>query len=99
VTTTTTTARPTTPTWTAQMVRDLPARTIAVTACARTRLSRLRVRYPDHTDHRHYDAALARELLARTGELPSSKHDLIVVLTDYRHAIHDLATTLAAHGT
>ncbi len=35
--------------------------------------------------------ALARELLARTGELPASKHGLFALLTEYRHALHALA--------
>jgi len=65
---------------------------IAVTARTRSRLSRLRTRNPDQAEHPHYDAALARELLARTGELPHSKRDLIIVLAEYRHALHALAT-------
>lgn len=50
----------------------------------------------DAVPHRTYDAALARELLASTGELPSSKRALIVMLTEYRHALADLASRLAA---
>jgi hypothetical protein len=34
---------------------------------------------------------MARELLARTCELPSSKRALLVILTEYRHALHGLA--------
>ncbi len=43
------------------------------------------------TDHPSYDAALARELLARTCELPASKPALVTMLTEYRRALHDLA--------
>jgi|ERR1022692_3838512 hypothetical protein len=66
-------------------------RTIAVTGRSRSRLSRLRVRYPDRAPHPAYDTALARELLAFTGELPDSKHALVVLLTEYRHALYALA--------
>jgi hypothetical protein len=69
---------------------DSPAKTIAVPARGHGRSSRLRLKYPDQSDHPTYDAALARELLARTGELPDSRRALIVLLTEYRHALHDL---------
>jgi len=62
-------------------------RTIAVAARGRSRLSRLRVRYPDRDEYRRYDADLARELLARTGELPGSKRELIALLAEYRKAL------------
>jgi hypothetical protein len=78
------------------MLRDRPWHTIAVTARTRSRHARLKTCYPDYPDRRPHDAALARELLARTGELPASKHDLIIVLTEHRHPVHDLATALAA---
>ncbi len=87
---------------------ERPARTIAITARSSSRLARLnlrypagtrrswlsrfRTRYPDAADHPDYDAELALELIGRTSELPASKHDLIVILTEYRHALHDLAT-------
>jgi len=66
-------------------------RTIAVTAPRRSRFSRLRVVYPDHAPQPAYDVTLARELLGRTGEIPHSKRGLVVVLTEYRHALHALA--------
>jgi len=69
-------------------------RTIAVTAPRRSRFSRLRVVYPDHAPQPAYDVALARELLGRTGEIPHSKRGLVVVLTEYRHALHALAQQL-----
>lgn len=73
------------------MISTKPRRTIAVTARTRSRFSRLRMRYPDHAQHRRYDAALARELLATTGELPDSKRGLLAVLAEYRTALHDLS--------
>lgn len=72
------------------MITTQPRRTIAVTARARSRFSRLRVRYPDRAPHPRYDAALARELLADTGEIPDTKRGLVAVLTEYRTALHDL---------
>jgi type III restriction enzyme len=75
-------------------LRALPTRTIAVTARNRSLFSRLKVRYPHPCDHPRYDAALASELLGRTSELPDSKHDLVVVITEYRCALHDLITAL-----
>jgi hypothetical protein len=80
-----------------QKLRFRPIRTISVTARSRSRFARLRVRYPqDYRGDRHYDAELAHELLARTSELPQSKHDLEVVLTEYRYALGDLITALVA---
>ncbi len=68
--------------------------TISVTR-RRTRFPRLTVEYPQRVGNGsprlHYDAALARELLSRTAELPSSKRDLLAVLTEYRHALAALA--------
>jgi hypothetical protein len=84
-----------------------PGRTIAVTARSSSRLARLKVRYPsqrparfsryarrypDQLPHPHYDAELALELLASTGELPDTRRGLVVLLTEYRHALHALAT-------
>jgi hypothetical protein len=66
-------------------------RTITVTARSHSRLSRLKVRYPGQVPHPAYDTALARELLAFTGELPASKHGLVALLTEYRHALYALA--------
>ncbi len=53
---------------------------------------RKRNRYPVARSHPAYDPDLAIELVGRTGELPTSKHDLVVLLTEYRHALIDLAT-------
>ena len=70
-------------------------RTIGVTARSSSRFARLRVRYPlDYRGDHHYDAELARELLARTAEFPQSKHDLEIVLTEYRYALGDLIAAL-----
>ena len=85
---------------------------IAVTARSQSRFARLSLRrsdsrprswctwiraaYPDRNAHPQYDAALALKLLAGTGELPARKHDLIVLLTEYRHALHALATQATA---
>ena len=70
-------------------------RTISVVARGRGRLSRLRLVLPDQSGPLVYDAALARELLARTAELPSGRRALVAILTEYRRALHDLA---AGHG-
>lgn len=74
-------------------------RTIAVTARDRSRFSRLKVHYPDNPDHLQYDTALARELLARTAELPDTKRGLIAVLTEYRHALQALTAEEAQPST
>jgi hypothetical protein len=34
---------------------------------------------------------MAWQLLALTGELPASRRGLLVLLTEYRHALHTLA--------
>jgi len=60
-----------------------------------SRLSRLRVRYPDPDPSPRYDAGLARELLIRTGELPASKRGLLLVLIEYRRALVALVTEAA----
>lgn len=77
-------------------------RTISV-ARARTRFSRLKVEYPDRDLHGplrlQYDVDLARELLSRTAELPSSKCGLLAVLTEYRRALAALATKPGARGS
>jgi len=54
---------------------------------------------PDPAGHPRYDNAAARELLARTSDLPGSKNDLITLLTEYRHALHALATQPASTST
>ena len=38
-----------------------------------------------------YDAATARELLTMTGEFPSTKNGMLILLTEYRHALYDIA--------
>src|SRR5690242_5165540 len=90
------------------------ARTIAVTYRNRSRFARIRLRcpgrrppwlyrpatrYPGEVELPDYDAELAMELIGGTGELPTSKPDLIVVLTHYRHALLALATQLMANQT
>lgn len=52
----------------------------------------------DRTAHGRYDAAMARELLAMTGEFPNTKGGMLILLTEYRHALHDMATE-SAPGT
>ncbi len=89
------------------MNQPQPARTITVTSPAwkaplrvhypdgtrptwRTLLTR---RFPRHRPcDLSYDPHLAIELIANTSDIPESRYDLIVVLTEYRHALHDLAT-------
>lgn len=81
---------------------DATARTIAVRARGIGRLRRLKVEYPalDVSDRQrsHYDAALARELLIRTGEIPFSRRGLLAVLTEYRRALTSLAVEPAKTG-
>lgn len=43
------------------------------------------------TQQGRYDAALARELLAMTGEFPDTKGGLLILLTEYRRALQDIA--------
>ncbi len=78
------------------MTEDSPARTIAVTTRCRSRFAWLKVRYPDAAQHPRYSTELARELLARTAELPDTKRGLIIVLTEYRHALAALIATPGA---
>ncbi len=68
-------------------------RTIAVTARGQGLFARLRLTYPDTELDRPYDAALARELLASTCDLPAGKRALIAMLIEYRHALADLTTS------
>lgn len=42
-------------------------------------------------DNGRYDTATARELLAMTGEFPRTKNGLLILLTEYRHALYDIA--------
>lgn len=42
-----------------------------------------------------YDAATARELLTMTGEFPRTKNGMLILLTEYRHALYDIATEAA----
>jgi hypothetical protein len=91
----------------AHLIKGRNARTIAVLPGSKSRFSRLKVRYPAGTPQpRHrfkhgypdpgpsprYDPDLAGELLARTGDLPATRRDLIVVLTEHRRALHALIT-------
>lgn len=46
----------------------------------------------DKTAHGRYDAAMARELLAMTGEFPDTKSGMLILLTEYRHALYDVAS-------
>ena len=77
-------------------------RTISV-ARRGTRFSRLKVEYPECVlngpPRLQYDVALARELLCRTAELPSSKRGLLAVLTEYRRALVALAAEPSAGGS
>jgi hypothetical protein len=63
-------------------------------------LSRLKIIYPqwmiDHAKRPAYDVAMARQLLALTGEFPGSKRGLYVLLAEYRHALHALALQVDA---
>lgn len=45
----------------------------------------------DRTGHGRYDAAMARELLTMTSEFPDTKGALLIMLTEYRHALYDIA--------
>jgi hypothetical protein len=47
-------------------------------------------RVPERTTD--YDADLAIELLASTCELPEGKRALMIIIGEYRHALHALAT-------
>jgi anti-sigma regulatory factor (Ser/Thr protein kinase) len=72
------------------MARPGSPQAITVTARSHGRLARLRLRYPDHQAHHTYNLASARELLARTRELPARKRALLILLTEYRHALADI---------
>ena len=81
---------------------DGGGRTISV-ARRRARIPRIKIEYSEcvvnGTPRLDYDAALARELLARTVELPSRERDLLAVLTEYRHALVALAVEPDARGS
>jgi hypothetical protein len=50
---------------------------------------------PDDSDRRpapQFDVNAARELLARTAELPGTKRELLAVLNEYRAAVYAVAT-------
>jgi hypothetical protein len=73
------------------------SRTISVAARRVSRFSPLRVKFPEWmikgTPRPQYDAELAWELLASTGEIPSSRRRMFLVLHEYRYALHDMLTT------
>jgi hypothetical protein len=73
-------------------------RTITVTTRRRAWRTRLTVTHPEHPPpaqlgEPRYDPDRARELFASTATMPATKHDLRIVLTEYRHALHSLLTT------
>ena len=76
-------------------IPDGAVQAISVKARSKWGLRRLKVEYPARavsgSKCRPYDAASARALLSRTGEIPSSKRGLLAVLTEYRHALSALA--------
>jgi hypothetical protein len=73
-----------------------PARTITVTTRRRAWRTRLTVTHPEHPPPPpapgtlHYDTGRARELLTSTATMPATRHDLKIVLTEYRRALHSL---------
>jgi hypothetical protein len=76
-----------------------PPRTITITTRKRAWCTRLTVTHPEHPPlppppgTPHYDTDRALELFTRTATMPATKHDLRIVLTEYRHALHSLLTT------
>lgn len=77
------------------MTPDATSRTIAMRSRRPgRRLSRLRIEYPlwarSGAPLPVYDAAMARQLLVMTGELPASRRGLEIVLAEHRRALHDL---------
>ena len=75
-------------------VTDATARTITVRTGGVWRMRRLKIEYPplavSNCQLPHYDAALARELVNRTGEIPFSRRGLLALLTEYRYALTSL---------
>jgi hypothetical protein len=73
--------------------------TITVTTRRRTWRTRLTVTRPENPPlppepgTPHYDTDRALELFTRTATLPATRHDLRIVLTEYRHALHSLLST------
>jgi hypothetical protein len=73
-----------------------PPSTITVTTRRRAWRTRLTITHPEHptppppTGTPHYDTDRALELLTRTATMPATKHDLKIVLTEYRRALHSL---------
>ncbi len=73
-----------------------PPSTITVTTRRRAWLKRLTVTHPEHppppppAGTPHYDTDRALELFTRTATMPATKHDLKIVLTEYRRALHAL---------
>lgn len=53
----------------------------------------------DRKENGRYDAATARELLTMTGEFPSTKNGMLILLTEYRHALYDIAVRPAGKST
>jgi len=76
-----------------------PPRTITVTSRRRAWRTRLTITPPQNPPPPppprtpHYDTDRARELFTRTATMPATKHDLQIVLTEYRHALHSLLTS------
>jgi hypothetical protein len=76
-----------------------PSRTITVTSRRRVWRRRLTVTHPEHPPPApppgapRYDPDRARELFTRTATMPATRHDLKIVLIEYRHALHSLLTT------
>jgi transcriptional regulator with XRE-family HTH domain len=47
------------------------------------------------TEHGRYTPAKARELLAKTSDFPHTKGAMLMLLTEYQHALYDIATEYA----
>lgn len=46
----------------------------------------------DRTGNGRYDLATARELLAMTSEFPDTANGMLILLSEYRHALYDVVT-------
>ena len=73
-------------------------RTITVTTRRRGLRTRLTITHPElppppAPGTPRYDTDRALELLHRTATMPATRHDLKIVLTEYRHALHSLLMT------
>jgi hypothetical protein len=68
-----------------------PRRTICAYAKRMSRFSRVQIHYPDWVIKGDpppvYDFALARELLERTDEFPDDPSGMLIIMTEYRHAL------------